>query len=73
VHEAGGDDFVWLSVAVKQPADLDRMDDERRVIELAVLTLVARGSELERSLRDRQASEPVGVTTARWRCRELRD
>jgi hypothetical protein len=60
VQEPGGDYIVWLALAVKQPADLDRMADERRVVDLPVLLRVACGGELERSLRDRQAGELVG-------------
>ena len=73
MEQAGGDHVVWLAVASQQPTHLDRMHDERRVVDLPVLAGVALGGELERGLRDRKPGEPVSGATAieRWRAGEV--
>ena len=58
VEQPSGDDFLRLTVAAKQPTDLDRMGDERRVVDLPVCE-----GELERGLLDRKPGEPVGGAT----------
>jgi hypothetical protein len=63
VQEAGGNDFVWPTVALKQLADLDWVGDERRVVDLPGLTGVTRGTEREGSVRARQFCEPDGAAT----------
>jgi hypothetical protein len=57
VEQPGSDRFIWLAVAAKQRSHLDRMGDERRVVDLPVLTGVAGGSKPQRGLRDRQPGE----------------
>ena len=57
VEQPGGDDFVWLAVAAQQASDLDWMGDERRVVDLPVLTGVASSGEPQRGLCHRQPGE----------------
>jgi hypothetical protein len=72
VEQPGGDRFIWLAVAAKQRSHLDRMGDERRVVDLPVLTGVAGESKPERGLRDRQLGE-LGRRATRLQRRGDRD
>ena len=65
VEQPGGDDFIWLAVAAEQASDLDWMGDERRVVDLPVLTGVASSGEPQRGLRHRQPGEPAAARRAR--------
>jgi hypothetical protein len=41
VEKPGGDQFVSVAVATQQPAHLDRMNDERRLVDLSILVGMA--------------------------------
>ena len=63
VQQARRDDLVWLTVITQQAAHLNRMGNERRVVDLPVMIRVPGGGELERSLRQRYPGELVGRAT----------
>jgi hypothetical protein len=73
VQHPGGDDRVGVVPPAQQLRDLERMQDEGRVVGLAALSAVLLGRELQRAARDRQladeAREPVRRGHPELRCR----
>ena len=67
VEQAGGDDFVRLAVAAQKPSHLDRMVDERRVVDLPALPGVACSGKPQRGLRHRQPGKRLGGAARSFR------
>jgi hypothetical protein len=72
MEQPSGNDLIWLAVVVEQPSDFDRMNDERRTVDLPVLAGMTRRGEAEGCLGHfpNKAPDPLAVEI-RYRCTPL--